>query len=57
LEFTDSNDRHHVETVYGYAETGYCGTAAATILPDGKIESSNSTSFGFVCWKSWLDFI
>src|SRR6266481_784034 len=58
LEFTDSNDRQHVETVYGYAETGYCGTATATILPDGKIESSNSIpSFAFVCWKSWLDFI
>ncbi len=56
LEFTDSNNRQHVETVYGYAEAGYCGTATATILPSDKIASNNSIPT-LVCWKSWLDLI
>ena len=32
LEFIDSNNRQHVETVYGYTEAGYCGTATATFF-------------------------
>lgn len=55
LEFTDSSNRQHVETVYGYAEAGYCGTATATILPGDKIASMNA--YDLNCLKSWLDFI
>ena len=53
LEFTDSTNRQHMETVYGYAEAGYCGTATATILPSDKITSSEAAN----CLRSWLDLV
>ena len=47
--------RHkHVETVFGYAETGYCGTATATILQGYKV--ANDAIYNLSCWRGWLDF-
>ena len=55
LEFTDSDNRQHVETVFGYAEAGYCGTATATILSGDETHSSNA--YDAICLKSWLGFL
>ncbi|PYU28714.1 MAG: hypothetical protein DMG31_19350 [Acidobacteria bacterium] len=54
VEFTDSNSKQHVETVFGYAETGYCGTATATILQGYKV--ANDAIYNLSCWRGWLDF-
>jgi len=54
LEFSDARGKKHVETVVGYAESGYCGTATTTILAGGKTESRTSVP-ELVCWKGWLD--
>ena len=54
LEFSDAKDKRHVETVVGYAESGYCGTTTATILADGRTESRTSVP-ELMCWKGWLD--
>ncbi len=56
LEFTDARGKLHVETVVGYAESGYCGNAKATILPGGKTKLTEDIDLVF-CRKSWLDFI
>src|SRR5438874_169234 len=53
LEFTDFNKKRHSETVYGYAESGYCGAAEVTILQENKVTSRITPA----CWKSWFDFI
>jgi hypothetical protein len=51
LEFSDAQGKKHIETVVGYAESGYCGTTTTTILVSGKTESRTSA----LCWKSWFD--
>ncbi len=56
LEFVDAANTRHAETVVGYAETGYCGSIAATIRPGGRVEL-NGTISNLACWKGWLDFI
>ena len=53
LEFTDFNKKHYSETVYGYDESGYCGAAEVTILPQNRVVSHIAPA----CWKSWFDFI
>jgi hypothetical protein len=53
LEFTDARGKVHVETVVGYAESGYCGTATATVLTEDRVDTISH----LVCRKSWLDFI
>jgi len=54
LEFSDARGKKHVETVVGYAESGYCGTTTTTVLADGRIESRTSVP-ELMCWKGWLD--
>ncbi len=53
LEFTDARGKLHVETVVGYAESGYCGTAKATVLTGDRVDTISALA----CRKSWLDFI
>jgi hypothetical protein len=57
LEFTDANNIRHSETVYGYAEAGYCGAATATVLSGDKVVVSSVQTDLVICWRSWLDFI
>jgi hypothetical protein len=54
LDFVDADDKRHTSTIDGYAESGYCGTARASILPRGDVEVAG---FSPSCWKGWLDFI
>jgi hypothetical protein len=54
LEFSDARGEKHVETVVGYVESGYCGTATTTILLGGRTESRTSVP-ELMCWKGWLD--
>ena len=54
VEFLDARGKKHVETVVGYAESGYCGTTTTTIMADGRVESRTSVP-ELVCWKGWLD--
>jgi hypothetical protein len=53
VEFTDARGKLHVETMVGYAESGYCGTAKLTVLVGDKVDTNSK----LVCQKSWLDFI
>jgi hypothetical protein len=53
LEFMDARYKLHTETVVGYVEAGYCGTAKATILPGDRVDTISDLA----CWKSWFDFI
>ena len=53
VEFTDARGKLHVETMVGYAESGYCGTAKLTILSGDRVDTDSK----LVCQKSWLDFI
>jgi hypothetical protein len=53
VEFTDGRGIVHAETVLGYAEAGYCGTAVATVLSQKKVEGISELG----CWKSWIDFV
>jgi len=53
LEFTDSRGKLHVETVFGYSESGYCGTASAIVLTGDRADTISNLQ----CWKSWLGFI
>jgi hypothetical protein len=53
LEFIDARNKLHSETIVGYVEAGYCGTAKATILPGDRIDTISDLA----CWKSWFDFI
>ena len=55
LEFLDARNKVHSELVVGYVETGYCGTAKAVILPEGRVESTDFIP-ELVCWKGWLGF-
>jgi len=53
LEFTDARGKRHVETLVGYAESGHCGNAKATVLTGDRVDAISA----FACRKSWLDFI
>jgi len=53
FKFTDATGNVHVDTLVGYAEAGYCGTATSTISSEKKVEITSNLG----CWKSWLDFI
>jgi hypothetical protein len=53
LEFTDEKGNVHVDTVMGYAEAGYCGTAISAVSSEEKVKSTSSLG----CWKSWFDFM
>jgi hypothetical protein len=53
LEFMDARNKVHTETVVGYVEAGYCGSAKATIFPGERVEAISELA----CWKSWFDFI
>jgi hypothetical protein len=53
LESTDSRGKLHVETVVGYSESGYCGTASAIVLTGDGFDTIPT----FNASKSWLDFI
>lgn len=53
LEFADAKGIVHIETIVGYAEGGYCGTAMSTISSEKKVHSISTLG----CWKSWFDFI
>jgi hypothetical protein len=54
LRYTDASGTH-IETVVGYIESGYCGKAEVSILPD-HITSSENIDPVF-CKGGWLDFM
>lgn len=54
LTFKSANEAR-VETVVGYVESGYCGSAEVEVLPHEKVTSTESIDPVF-CRKSWLDF-
>ena len=55
LQYADGTGPH-VETIVGYVESGYCGMAEVSILPEHKFKSSENIDPVF-CKKSWLDFM
>ena len=50
------SDGPHVETIVGYVESGYCGKAEVSVLPNHKVISSETIDPVF-CKRSWLDFM
>ena len=54
LQYADGNGTH-TETVVGYVESGYCGRAEVSILPQHKVTSNENIDPVF-CRKGWLDF-
>jgi len=55
LQYAD-NSGTHMETIVGYIESGYCGKAEVSILPQHKATSSENIDPVF-CKRSWLDFM
>ena len=56
IHFKDASGKPRVEPVVGYVESGYCGSAEVTILPDGKATLKENIDTTF-CRRSWLAFI
>jgi hypothetical protein len=55
LRFTDSRGQRHDEVLVGYVESGYCGNAKATTLPNGQISTKERINVAF-CYGSWFEF-
>ena len=56
VEFVDAKNKPHGETIVGYAEGGYCGSATVNILPGNRVESSEHLE-PFCDLQSWLGFM